>query len=322
MFLKSIVFWAYLATFMGVFSHATSEFFAVLSGLKGAEVTVWRFIVGAISLIIVSLSSKKSRDLLQPLREQPVRVVSIALFSMTLAQLLFHWSLDYASIVQVATMVTTMPIFVVLVDGLINRTKITAPKIVSGIGAFLGVALLITDGYMAQLKIGGGVIYGVLLSLSCSLAGAVYMVLIRPVINQYGAIRITTLTFALGSVALWITVGSVWGIWVDPTSLFDRPPQAYLSILTLGMWNTCIGFILWLWGLSASPDLGRANYLFFLKPVIAALLAFFILGTKITALQILAIFIVCGFVLAELFYDQISEWVLRFKNGRETVSET
>ena len=322
MFLKNIVFWAYLATFLGVFSHATSEFFAVLSGLKGAEVTVWRFMVGALSLIIVSLSSKKSRNLLQPLREQPVRVASIALFGMTLAQLLFHWSLDYASIVQVATMVTTMPIFVVLVDGLINRTKITAPKIVSGIGAFLGVALLITDGYVAQLKIGGGAMYGVLLSLSCSLGGAVYMVLIRPVINQYGAIRITTLTFTLGSVALWFTVGSVWGIWVDPTSLFDRPPQAYLSILTLGMWNTCIGFILWLWGLSASPDLGRANYLFFLKPVIAALLAFFILGTKITALQILAIFIVCGCVLAELFYDQISEWVLRFKNERETVSET
>ena len=201
MFLKNIVFWAYLATFMGVFSHATSEFFAVLSGLKGPEVSVWRFMVGAISLIIVSLSSKKSRNLLQPLREQPVRVISIALCGMTLAQLLFHWSLDFASIVQVATMVTTMPIFVVMIDGIINKTKITAPKIVSGTGAFIGVAFLLTDGYIAQLQIGGGVIYGVLLSLSCSLAGATYMVLIRPVINQYGAIRITTLTFAMGSIS-------------------------------------------------------------------------------------------------------------------------
>ena len=56
-------------------------------------------------------------------------------------------------------------------------------------------------------------------------------------------------------------------------TLFERPSIAYFSILTLGIWNTCIGFILWLWGLSAAPDIGRANYLFFLKPVIAALLA-------------------------------------------------
>jgi drug/metabolite transporter (DMT)-like permease len=170
---------------------------------------------------------------------------------MTFAQLLFHWSLDYASIVQVATMVTTMPIFVVMIDAVINKTKITIPKMISGIGAFLGVTLLLTDGYLAELRIGGGVIYGVLLSLSCSVLGSFYMVLMRPVINQYGAIRITTLTFAMGSIVLWGVVGSVWGVWIDPTTLFDRPPQAYLSILTLGVWNTCIGFILWLWGLSA-----------------------------------------------------------------------
>jgi len=294
---------------MGVFGHATSEFFAVLSGLRGPEVSVWRFIVGGASLIIVSLSSKNSRNLLQPLREQPLLVLSLCIFGMTLAQLVFHWSLDYASIIQVATMVTTVPIFVVIVDGIINKTRITAPKMISGIGAFIGVVLLLTDGYLVQLKVGGGVIYGVLLALLCATLGSIYLVLIRPVINKYGSIRITTLTFSTGAVVLWITVGLAWNIWVDPFTLFERPSQAYLSILTLGIWNTCIGFILWLWGLSAAPDLGRANYLFFLKPVIASTLAFLIIGTKITSFQLLAMIIICGCVLAELFYDQISGWV-------------
>jgi drug/metabolite transporter (DMT)-like permease len=156
---------------------------------------------------------------------------------------------------------------------------------------------------------GGGVIYGVLLALLCAIFGSVYLILIRPLINKYGAIRITTLTFTIGAMSLWVTVGLAWGIWVDPTTLFDRPSQAYLSILTLGIWNTCIGFILWLWGLSAAPDIGRANYLFFLKPVIAAFLAFFILNANITPFQLLAILIVCGCVLAELFYDQIASRV-------------
>ncbi len=309
MFFRSIVFWAYLATFLGVFGHATSEFFSVLSGLRGPEVSVWRYTVGAASLLIVCLSGRNSRNLLQPIREQPFRLLALSVFGLGFAQLVFHWSLDYASIIQVATIVTTMPILVVIVDRIINKSRITAPKIVSGTGAFIGVVLLLTDGYLEQLEMGGGAIYGVLLALICAIVGSVYLVLIRPVINQYGAIRITTLSFVFGAVALWITVGFAWDIWVNPTTLFERPSQAYLSILTLGIWNTCIGFILWLWGLSAAPDIGRANYLFFLKPVIAATLAFFILNMNISAFQLLAILMICGCVLVEVFYDQISGWL-------------
>jgi drug/metabolite transporter (DMT)-like permease len=241
--------------------------------------------------------------------------MTLSVFGMGLAQLFFHWALDYASVIQVATIVTTMPIVVVIVDGVINKTKITVPKMISGFGAFLGVVFLITDGYLAQLKMGGGVIYGVLLALACATVGPVYLVLIRPVINQYGAIRITALTFAFGAIGLWITVGLAWGIWVDPTTLFDRPRQSYLSILTLGIWNTCIGMLLWLWGLSAAPDIGRTNYLFFLKPVIAAVLAYFILKNNITTFQFLAIIMVCGCVIVELFYDQISNVLFGRREG-------
>ena len=317
MFLKSIVFWAYVATFFGVFGHATSEFFSKLSGIAGPELSVWRYIVGALSLLIVALCSKKSRNLLKPVKEKPLLVIPLSVFGMAFSQLIFHWSLDFASIVQVATIVTMMPIGVMLVDRLINKTKITTPKVVSGIGAFVGVLLLITDGYIAQLKLGSNGIYGVLLALMCACTASFYLVLVRPVISEYGAIRITALTFILGGIALWITVGIAWGIWVDPTTLFDRPAQAYGSILTLGIWNTCIAMILWLWGLAAVPDLSRANYLFFLKPVIAAVLAYFIMDNKITTFQALAILMVCGCVLAEVFYDQISSKI-GFLKAKET----
>jgi len=93
------------------------------------------------------------------------------------------------------------------------------------------------------------------------------------------------------------------------------------SILTLGIWNTCIAMILWLWGLSSVPDMSRANYLFFLKPVIAAVLAYFIMGTRITAFQVLAILMVCGCVLVEVFYDQISSKIGFLKVKESGISE-
>ena len=117
----------------------------------------------------------------------------------------------------------------------------------------------------------------------------------------------TTYTFTLGFFALYPSIGIIWGIWVNPLDLFDRSSVEYFSIIALGIWNTCIAFILWLWGLSKIPDVARGNYLFFLKPVIALCLAFFILKDDISINQLIAIFVITGFVILEIFYTPISK---------------
>ena len=136
--LKSrLAIWTYSAAFLGVFGHATSEFFSVYSGLKGPEVSVWRFTIGGTALLLVALIKKESRNLLQPVFKKPFLVIPLAVFGMSMATLVFHWSLDFASVVQVATIVTTMPILVVVVDKIINKSPVSAPKMVSGFGAFV-----------------------------------------------------------------------------------------------------------------------------------------------------------------------------------------
>ena len=49
---------------------------------------------------------------------------------------------------HVATIVTTMPILVVVVDRIINKSPVSAPKIARGIGAFIGLIpdLIFWDG--------------------------------------------------------------------------------------------------------------------------------------------------------------------------------
>jgi drug/metabolite transporter (DMT)-like permease len=308
---------AYVAAFLGVVGHATSEFFVKLSGLAGPEVSVWRFMIGGGALVLVSLATRGSRDLVTPLLRDPVPIVGLSILGMALAQFLFHWALDFASVVQVATMVTAIPIFVVFVARVINKTPVTTPKMISGAGAFLGCLFLLTDGYVDLLADGSSSLPGVLLALACALLGAIYLVLVKPWIIRYGSIRMTTYTFALGFLALWPVVGLLWGVWVDPSTLFERSAVQAGSILTLGIWNTCIGFILWLWGLSHVPDPARGNYLFFLKPVIAALLAYFILDDRITVIQVVAIAAITGFVAAEIFYDQLRALLARRRDSSD-----
>jgi len=297
---------AYLATFIGVCGHASSEFFAVLSGVGGPEASVWRYVIGAAGLVVWALLTPGSRDLLAPLRAAPVRFTALSVVGVTGAYLAFHRALDFASVVQVATLVTTIPIFVGLSNLVINGTPLSRVKIVTGAMATLGVVVLITDGYLGGFSGDGRALIGVLLALTCAALAAVYSVLVKPFVVEHGALTVTTTSLAIGALGLWVTVGAGWGVWVNPFTLFERPSGESWSLLTLGLWNTTVTQVLWIGGLAAAADITRASYLFFLKPVIAAILALAVLAQPITALQMLAIILVTGCVAVELFSSRRS----------------
>ena len=290
---------AYLAVFLGVTGHASSEFVSVLSGVKGPELSVWRFLLGGFGLIILALIFPSTRNLLEPFKTHGFRLVSLSFIGVTLGYLLFHWSLDFATVPQVATMVTTIPIFVGLVNLWLNKQPFNGAKIISGICAMIGVALLITDGYLARLAGAGQSLIGVLMVMGCAAVIAAYTVMVRPIIVKYGALRITAITLFMGAVGLWFVVGLFWDIWVNPATLFDRPSGQTTALITIALWNTTITQFLWIGGLAAVPDITRGSYLFFLKPVIAACLAVLFLSQTLTAWQALAILVICASVVVE-----------------------
>ena len=296
---------AYLAVFLGVCGHASSEFFSVVTGVKGPELSVWRFLLGGFGLIVLALISPKSRNLLEPFREDGLRMIWLSVIGVSLGYLLFHWSLDFASVPQVATMVTTIPIFVGLANLWLNKQPFSGPKMISGACAMIGVALLITDGYLAKLAGVGENFIGVIMAMGCAAVVAAYTVMVRPIIGRYGALRITAITMFMGAIGLWLVVGLFWKIWVNPLTLFNRDPGQFAALLTLGIWNTTITQFLWIGGLAAVPDITRGSYLFFLKPVIAACLAVIFLRQGLTAWQVLAILVICASVAVEASWGWI-----------------
>jgi len=287
---------AYGAVLVGVIGHASTEFVQKLSHIAGPEFSVWRFLLGGAGLVAVALVLPASRDLLTPLREQSWRLLALSILGITLGYLVFHWSLDFATVPQVATIVTTIPIFVALANLWANRQPIAAANAIGGASAVFGVALLMTDGYLARLAGSGDNLIGIFLAMACAALVGAYTVLVRPIIGQYGALRITAITMMIGGLGLWLAVGAGFGIWVDPTTLFDRPAGDVAALLTIAVWNTTITQFLWIGGLAAVPDITRGSYLFFLKPVIASALAVLFLGTVLTVPQVLAIVLICGSV--------------------------
>ena len=176
-----------------------------------------------------------------------------------------------------------------------------------GLTSTLGVALLITDGYLAKLAGAGKSLIGILMILACAAVIAAYTVMVRPIIGKYGALRITAVTMFMGAVGLWFLVGIVWQTWVNPFTLFDRPPEQSASLLTIALWNTTVTQFLWIGGLAAVPDITRGSYLFFLKPVIAAFLAVAFLSQQLTGWQIVAIIVICSSVAVEALWAKFRQ---------------
>ncbi len=296
---------AYLAVFVGVIGHASSEFVSVLTGLRGPEVSVWRFSIGAAGLVILCLFRRDTRDLIGPLRQDFWPIAGLSVLGFAVAYLFFHWALDFATVPQVAITVTTMPIFLAIVNQWRTGERVTPIKWVTGIAAVLAIAVLITDGALEQLAGTGDDLIGILMALGCAVFGGAFMVFARPFFAKYGALRMTTLSISIAAVALWIGVGLFFGIWVDFSTLFARTPGEAAAILAIGLYNTTITQWLWLGGLAAAPDIARAGYLFFLKPVIAALLALVFLAQPVTAVDWVAIVVICGAVAVEFFWTQV-----------------
>ena len=303
---RNPVFWAYMAVLIGVFGHSTSEFVSVLTGVTGPEVSVWRYVLGSSGLVLFALSRSRTRNFWLPLAERPLHNLLLAMFGLGLPMLLFHWSLDYATVIQVATLTTTIPIWVALTNTLVNRQPLGWGKILTGGAAFVGIVVLLTDGYLEQLAGDADNLFGLFLGLSCAATGSAYSVLARPMIQQYGGIRVMALHTGIGATTLWLVVGSVWGIWVDPFTLLDRPAGEAWALAMIGVWNTTIGMLLWFWGLAAVPDIARGSYLFFLKPVIAATLSLALLSQPVSWLQFVAIAVICGSVAIEFFWPRLT----------------
>ncbi len=296
---------AYLAVFVAVIGHASSEFVSVLTGVSGPEVSVWRFAIGALGLVLLCLAMPATRDLVSPLRRDFLPILALSVSGFAVAYLFFHWALDFATVPQVATTVTTMPIFMAIVNQWRTGERVTPIKWVTGLAAVAAIAVLLTDGALKQLAGTGDDLVGMLMALGCAAFGGAFLTLAKPYVARYGALRMTTLSISIAALALWLGVGMLFGRWVDFTSLPDRAPGEAAALITIGLYNTTLTQWLWLGGLAAAPDIARAGYLFFLKPVIAALLALLILGQPVTPVDWLAILFICGAVALEATWPRL-----------------
>ena len=289
----------YLAVTILIFS--TLE--VVSSALKGVmdplHLTFLRFLIGGLVLLPILIFKRekvKTKDLLF---FWGLGILNI-LISMGSLQL----AVSYGKASTAAILVSSNPVFVALFSMIILKEKITKNRVMCILLGIIGIFLIIYKG-----NSGGDTLLGIAFAVVASMTFGLYTVLARFKAENISSISMICISALLGSIS-YIPVLLLRG--VNP---FHIPHGTLLRVLYLGIVLSGIAYITYMEALKILTA-SKGSMVFFLKPVIASILAIMILGEKVEAKTIVgAALVLLGLLIN---FARLENLYKLFVNRRDT----
>ncbi|MEG1868912.1 MAG: DMT family transporter [Clostridiales bacterium] len=278
-----------LAALAGIFWGFYGTFVTLLSGYGFSETAIAAF--APISLIIFFFISAIVRNpkCLIPTKRNLLLYIVCGLIGVLGTNLCYATALSAGLSVAVASVITFSNYFLVMIfSRIIWKVKITPAKIVAGIGALIGIMLLLqvwTD--LSATAV------GIMLILIVTMTFAISYVLTNLSIDTFNSDPDAFYFWIniIGFIAL-LMINPPWNIIHEMTTSFST--YGFAAVATL------IGFCL-IPQVGSYFCLGRSFLyldppsiviMFSLDPVVAAILGFFVLGQALSLIQILGMLII------------------------------
>jgi drug/metabolite transporter (DMT)-like permease len=235
----------------------------VLLRIAGAGIMFW------LLAILQENEQVKRSDLL--------RIAVAALFGTTVNQLLFFIGLNLSTPVDVAIIHVSNPVFVLVFAAVLIKERISAFKIAGILLGAGGAVVLIT--YRGNISFGSHTFAGNLLALLNTMAYAIYLVIIKPVMNKYSSITIMKWVFLSGTLfTLPVTITSAVNISFAEFAAFN-----WFSLFYVIIGTTFGAYLLTIFALR-HVEAGVVSYYIYLQPVIATVISFW-LGVQLVSWQ-------------------------------------
>jgi len=181
-----------------------------------------------------------------------------------------------------AWIVATTPVFMALLGWLVLKEKLSALKIFGIALAFIGVLLVVSDGNIASISIGKFGAPGDKLILVSSINWAVFSALSRRGLKTYSASLMIFYVMLFG----WLFTSVLFVGGRDYVEVAALTFNGWLGILFLGIFCSGLAYIAWYDALQALSTAGTGMFLY-IEPLIAMVVAFFVLGEAITPASVL-----------------------------------
>ncbi len=248
------------------------------------QVASLRFIFGGLLLLPFALRGGSGRAAARALREDTLPMALLGLAGIFLTFYLFHQGMEEASASMAAVVFSANP--AALLGERLGALG-WAGIILGFLGALVAVTGLRFSGLFSRGEFSGG-----MLVLLAALSWSAYTVYGKRYSQVYGGLTVSLLSILAGSAAfaILLTARGGWG----EMAAYDAGTWAWL--LYLGAITVGLGYLLYFEGMRSVPA-SRGASLFYLKPVLALLLAHYALGEPITYALVLASLAVAAGVL-------------------------
>ncbi|MEZ5307524.1 MAG: DMT family transporter [Pyrinomonadaceae bacterium] len=193
-----------------------------------------------------------------------------SIFGISMNQLLFFKGLSLTTATNASLLAVLIPVFAILVGGLLKTESLSWRKLAGILFAAAGVVYLINPAKASFLS---GTTAGDMLILANSLSYAFYLAISKKLITHYGPLRSIAWLFIFGSIVnVPVGVYSLSGIdlgEVSRTGWYALAGVVIVPTIMAYYWNT--------WALARVEPSVVAIYVYF-QPVIGTLLAISLLG--------------------------------------------
>ncbi len=201
-------------------------------------------------------------------------------------QTLYLYGQAFTSAVHGALLFTLTPVFAYL---LAIRHLDEKWSILRGVGILLAVAGSVVILLERGLRFDWAALKGDVIIFLAVAAWAYYLVSGKPLVEKYGAIRVSAYTLASGAL-IYFPFGLYRLLTADLTHLNTL---GWLSILYITIVTSVIGYSIWYWLLKFT-EASKLSVLSNTQPVVAGVLGFYLLGEAVSAPFVLGALIILG----------------------------
>jgi len=188
----------YVALTVAVIAISWASILILLSGAQPVAVAFWRSAIAAVALTPLFIIERENGA--YALRSNEVLLVIVGGVALAIHFMTWIESLYLTTVAASTTLVSTYPIFTLIMDRLIGE-RVGRHAIIGTLTAFLGVVLITAPEFFISLK----ALVGNLLALIGAVAGAVYFMIGRVVRVKVSLATYTVPVYGVSALATLIT---------------------------------------------------------------------------------------------------------------------
>ncbi|MCK4573634.1 MAG: DMT family transporter [candidate division Zixibacteria bacterium] len=261
-----------------------------LGSIEPFTFAFYRFLISSIVLLAMVALGKKGVPIAKSDRW---KIVGLGFLIIPLNQVTYLFGQSLTGVGHGSFLFATTPIWIFIAALIHLKEKLVIRRAVGIVIAMAGVVAIMTSG---AIVISADYLWGDLIILVAVIAWAYYSVFGKPLVEKYGAVRVTAYALASGSV-LYFPFGLYSAIAFDYSAV---PAGAWLSVLYVAVGTSVGAYTLWYWVLK-QMEVSRIAVYHNAQPIIATVVANLWLGEQFGPMFLIGgIVILVGVITAEL----------------------